>query len=72
MKNILNKILQSIDKLYVNPHLLMFGEFSGILCLCFHTVFEKNEDKHNQHTIPNIGLTINEYNNCLKYFLESL
>ena len=70
MKNILNKILQSVDKFYVNPHLSVFGEFSGVLCLCFHTVFEKNEDKQNKHTIPNIGLTVDEYKRIFDYFLE--
>ena len=70
MKNILKKILQGIDKLYVDPHLLFFGDSPGILCLCFHTVFNNNDEKQNKHTLPNLGLTIDEYLKIFNYFID--
>ena len=41
------KIIQNMDKIYLKPHLSIFNDLKGILCLCFHTVFENKKEKEN-------------------------
>ena len=61
MKSLLIKIIQNMDKIYLKPHLSIFNDLKGILCLCFHTVFENKKEKENNQTLPWLGLTIEEY-----------
>ena len=70
MKSFLSNLIQNIDKIYVNPHLYLFGDLNGVLCLCFHTVFQNKKEKENIHTLPWLGLTIDEYRYIFEYFLE--
>ena len=68
MKNIIYNILKILDKIYINPHLLIFGDYTGIASFCFHTVFENDKEKNNNHTLPNIGLTLDEYKYIFDFF----
>ena len=70
MKSLLIKIIQSMDKIYLKPHLSIFNDLKGILCLCFHTVFENKKEKENNQTLPWLGLTIEEYRYIFDYFLN--
>ena len=68
MKNIIYNILKILDKIYINHHLLIFGDYTGIASFCFHTVFENDKEKNNNHTLPNIGLTLDEYKYIFDFF----
>lgn len=70
MKVLLTKLIQSIDKIYVMPHLSIFNDLKGILCLCFHTVFENKKEKENNQILPWLGLNIKEYRYIFEYFLK--
>ena len=59
-----------MDKIYLKPHLSIFNDLKGILCLCFHTVFENKKEKENNQTLPWLGLTIEEYRYIFDYFLN--